>query len=127
MARTALLTATLLATCCGFASAADNPASPLYTRLGGSESINAVVSDAVDAAAKSDATVAADRSAAKQKLAQFICARTGGGCSSEVGGAEFLMLVEPLRVALRAHQVPLVARNELLEVLTPARRDIAQR
>jgi hypothetical protein len=34
MARTALLAATLLATFCRFASAADSPTSPWFTRLG---------------------------------------------------------------------------------------------
>jgi hypothetical protein len=126
MARTVLLTASLLAAFCGLASAADGPASPLFTRLGGSLAIQAIASDTIDAAAKSGATVAGDPAGAKQKFAQFLCARTGGGCTGSAGD-EFIALVEPLRIALRAHNVPLAARNELLEVLAPARRDFAQR
>lgn len=125
MARTALLTASLVAFC-SLASAADRPASPLFARLGGSATIDAIASDTIEAAAKSNAFVAGDLAVAKQKFAQFICARTGGGCTIP-GGGEFLALVEPLRIALRAHNVPLAARNELIEVLTPARRDFAQR
>jgi len=126
MARTALLTASLLAAFCSLASAADGPASPLFARLGGSASIDAIASDTIEAAAKSNASVVGDPAVAKQKFAQYICARTGGGCATP-GGGEFLALVEPLRIALRAHNVPLAARNELIEVLTPARRDFAQR
>jgi hypothetical protein len=127
MARSALLTMAVLATFCGLAGAADRPASPLFARLGGAAIIDAVVNETVEAAAKSGATIAADRPAARLRLAQFICARTGGGCSSKAAGAEFDALIAPLRIALRAHQVPLTARNELLEALAPARRDFAQR
>ena len=119
MTRIALLTAALLAGFCSFASATDSLTSPLYTRLGGRASIDAVVSDAVDAAASAGLAVTADRAATKRRFAQFICARTGGGCSSDLAGAEFRTLVEPLRIALRAHQVPLAACNELIEVLAP--------
>ena len=123
MARPALFTVVLLAAIGSTAYAAD----PLFARLGGSEKIQAVVDDTIESAAKSDAAVAGDPKAAKRKLAQYICARTGGGCASNVGGTEFLPLVEPLRIALRTHQVPLAARNELLEVLVPARRELARR
>lgn len=126
MARTTFLTASLLAAFCSLASAADTSASPLFDRLGGSATIHAIASDTLEAAAKSNPSVAGDLAAAKQQFAQFICARSGGGCTSP-GGNEFLALLEPLRVALRAHHVPLAARNELLEVLAPARRDFAQR
>jgi len=126
MARTNLFTASLLAAFCSFASAADSPSSPLFSRLGGSATLEAIASDTVEAAAKSNATVAGDLAGAKRNFALYLCARTGGGCKS-TGGGDFLALLEPLRIALRAHNVPLAARNELLEALAPARRDFAQR
>lgn len=122
MARSALFTVILLAAS-GMAYAGD----PLYARLGGGEKIQAVVNDAVESATQSGGAIAGDPKVAKQALAQYICARSGGGCASKGGGTEFLSLVEPLRIALRAHQVPLAARNELLEILAAARRDVAQR
>jgi hypothetical protein len=98
----------------------------LFARLGGSEILAVIAADTIETAAKSNAAVASDLPGAKQKFAQYLCARTGGGCKS-TGGGEFLALVEPLRIALRAHNVPLAARNELLEALSAARPDFAQR
>jgi len=93
---------------------------PLFTRLGGPAAVDAIVSDTLDAVASTDASVSANLPATKRQLSNYICARTGGGCSGNGGAGEISALLEPLRVALRAHNVPLAARNELLEVLISA-------
>jgi len=93
-------------------------AASLHARLGGSSGVNALLGEAVDSAV-------ADEPARKQ-LADHICALTGGGCDSprvpRLSEAQFVRLVEGLRASMRAHDVPLAARNELLEALAPMRR-----
>jgi hypothetical protein len=71
----------------------------------------------------------------KNDLVARICWMTGGGCrnpgalSAGFAGADAAQpqLLEALRVAMRVHDVPLAARNELLEVIAPVRRDVASR
>ncbi len=67
----------------------------------------------------------------KNDLAARICSLAGGGCRNpgarRVDLASQVELVEALRVAMRAQDVPLAARNELLEALAPVRRDVASR
>lgn len=87
----------------------------LYARLGGSERVNAFVGEAL-----SQASLPADL---KQPFANHICAVAGGGCKSsralQISEAQFIELVDLLRASMRAHEVPLAARNQLLEVLAP--------
>jgi hemoglobin len=44
-----------------------------------------------------------------------------------ISNAEFFDLVEVLRDAMRAQNVPLSARNELLAILAPMKRDVVKR
>ena len=63
--------------------------------------------------------------ALRTPLADHICALAGGNCHSprapRISEAQFVELVEGLRASMRAHDVPLAARNELLEALAPLR------
>ena len=137
MARTAPALALLMSTICCVALA-DDAAAPdsLYSRLGGEAKVNALVSDSVDAAAArahDQPPFAAENLAAlKQQLAARICSLSGGRCDSrpvslELGDAHFVALIAGLRASMRAHDVPLPARNELLEVLAPMRWPAARR
>jgi len=137
MERTARALAFLLSTfcCVVLADSAPSPDS-LYSRLGGQAKVNAFVSDSVDAAAAhthdQPQFAAANLSALKQQLAARICSLSGGSCDSraislELDDAQIVALIEGLRASMRAHQVPLPARNELLEVLAPMRWHAARR
>ena len=46
--------------------------------------------------------------------------------SHHISGAEFSGLVEAMRESMRAHDVPLAARNQLLEILAPMNRDVVK-
>ena len=100
-------------------------ADSLYARLGGTPVVEAVVADAID---KTHLPLA------KDQLAERICTLTGGGCSDggklnlshaaqPISRAEFSSLVEAMRESMRARNVPLAARNQLLEILAPVSRD----
>ena len=131
-ARTPLLVA-LLATLSSFASAGDAAAAnSLFERLGGNARITAIVDATINelAASSRESFGNRDPQAVKQDLVRRICAATGGGCRyrhtangraangiADTGAA----WLEALRVSMRAHGVPLAARNELLEALAPAR------
>ena len=99
-------------------------ADSLYERLGGTTVVSAVVADAVD---KTKLPLA------KELLTERICALTGGGCKIAAGkpigtnaqpisSTEFSGLVEAMRESMRARDVPLAARNQLLEILAPMSR-----
>jgi hemoglobin len=74
----------------------------------------------------------------KDLLIEQICALSGGGCAypgdtmrdvhaaHHISNAGFFALVEELRSAMRAQDVPLSARNELLEILAPMKRDVVK-
>ena len=100
-------------------SAADGS---LYQRLGGKAAVNFFVGEAVDKA---------DLRQLKDLLTAQICSRTGGGCDltadspgRPISDAQFTGLVESLRHSMRSHDVPIAARNQLLEILAPMRRDL---
>lgn len=103
--------------CIGLARSATGPS--LYSRLGGPETMTAFVRDALDRAAAIDTE--------PRQLESYLCSIAGGDCAStrapQLSEAQFLQLVEALRVAMRAHDVPLAARNELLEALAALRRE----
>lgn len=137
MASTAPALAILLSTFCCVALA-DGTATTdsLYSRLGGKAKVNAFVSDCVDSAANrahaQPPLAAANLGAVKQQLAERICSLSGGSCDSrpisfELDDAYIVALIEDLRASMRAHDVPLPARNELLEILAPMRWRAAQR
>jgi hypothetical protein len=139
MASRARLLALLAAGFCCTAAGHDAGSASLFARLGGADKVHAIVDAAV---AQWLMTTGADTSSAarnpqalKNSLVTEICARTGGGCrggassalpGALAGAAERRDLLEALRVAMRAQNVPLAARNELLEALAPASRDVAR-
>ncbi len=132
--RTPLLAAFLfsLGSVAGAGEAA-NSGESLFSRLGGTNRVSAIVDTTIQqlAAQPGDAP-SANLDDAKADLVARICAVTGGGCrfkkSAYKSGslASGAGLVEALRVAMRTHGVPLAARNELLEALASTRRDVAR-
>jgi hemoglobin len=118
------------------------PAGTLYARLGGTPVISVVVSETIEQVAADPATRRSfdkvNLQHVKHMLAEQICSLTGGGCTysgdtmrdvhagHKITNAEFYSLVEVLRESLRRHEVPLAARNELLEILAPMKRDVVK-
>jgi hemoglobin len=118
------------------------PAGSLYARLGGTPVVTAFVADTIDKVA---ANPAMNRSFdkvnlqhVKDLLIEQICALTGGGCvysgdtmrdvhaGHHISNAEFFGLVEVLRESMRTRDVPIAARNQLLEILAPMKRDVVK-
>jgi hemoglobin len=72
----------------------------------------------------------------KRLLAEQICELSGGPCrytgssmrqshaGLHISQAEFYDLVDTLKKVLAEHRVPLGARNELLRLLAPMKRDV---
>jgi hemoglobin len=118
------------------------PAESLYARLGGPEKVAAFVGQTIDqVAANPDTNKSFDKvnlQHVKEKLIEQICSLSGGGCAytgdpmrdvhagHHISNAEFFALVEQMRNAMRAAGVPLAARNELLEILAPMKRDVVK-
>jgi hemoglobin len=118
------------------------PAGSLYARLGGTGVVTAFVADTIDTVAASpEMNRSFDKvnlQHVKDMLTEQICALTGGGCAysgdtmrevhagHNISNAEFFGLVEVLREAMRTRNVPLRARNELLEILAPMKRDVVK-
>jgi hypothetical protein len=110
----------LLALVCGVSHADPSAAraDSLYARLGGADKVSIFVREAVDHAdfSAADATLASERWIAR------ICALGGGGCRGADGAwrTASVDMIEALRRAMRAQDVPLAARNELLDLLAAA-------
>jgi hemoglobin len=138
LAMSAVLAAALAALG-GCAMAPQTPPT-LYERLGGAPTMDRVVSRLVDRAA---ADVRMQRSfdgvklpALKKSIAQQFCNVAGGGCVYEgetmanahrdlkITDSEFDALVALLREELDRAHVPPSAKNELLRLLAPMKRDI---
>jgi len=113
----------------------------LYERLGGTAKIAAVVNDALDRVA-SDKRLSrsfdkVDLKRVNAMLVEQICSISGGGCADDTtedadGGqqitnAQFYQLVEALRVSMRGYDIPMSARNELLAMLAPVKREVVER
>ena len=114
----------------------------LYERLGGTAKVTAVVNDTIDRVAADPSMNQSfdkvDLKRVKALLVEQICALTGGGCTytgdsmkdvhagHKIRNAEFYGLVEVLRDSMRKHDIPLSARNELLEILAPMKRDVVE-
>lgn len=118
------------------------PPGSLYQRLGGTPKVTAFVNVTIDKVATNPATNKSfdkvNLQHVKDMLIEQICSLTGGGCNysgdtmrdvhagHHISDAEFASLVEMLRDAMRAQDVPLSARNELLEILAPMKRDVVK-
>ena len=124
-------------------SAAHPAPGSLYARLGGTPTVTAIVNETIDKVAADPRTNQSfdkvDLKRVKALLVEQICSLTGGGCTytgdsmkevhagHKISNAEFYQLVEVLRDAMRHYDVPLGARNELLEILAPMKRDVVER
>lgn len=117
MAMRGPILAVLVSTFCCIGQAQAGTTGSLYSRLGGSTGVNALLGEAMGPALADDGV--------RQQLADHICALAGGGCDSprapRLSDAQFVQMVEALRASMRVHEVPLAARNELLEALAPLR------
>jgi hemoglobin len=144
MSRRALLPAAIAAAIAYSASITGAAAHPtLYQRLGGYDSIQAVVDEAIK-------NIAADRrinrffkganiQRLRRQLADQICAASGGPCvyrgrdmkSAHAGmGIEsrhFDALVQDLGKALNKFRVPAREQRELVALLAPTKKDIVTR
>ena len=118
------------------------PAGSLYARLGGTSVVTGFVAETIDkVAASPEMNRTFDKvnlQHVKDMLTEQICALTGGGCiytgdtmrdvhaGHHISDAEFFGLVEALRESMRNRDVPLTARNQLLEILAPMKRDVVK-
>lgn len=114
----------------------------LYERLGGIDSITAVVEDFRDRVAKDDRInrkfAKTDLPRLKQMLIDQICAASGGPCTYTgrsmkdahagmgVTGGEFSALVEDLVATLNHFKVGNAEQDAVLEVLGPLKSDIVE-
>ena len=120
------------------ATAADS----LYTRLGGEPGVAVISASLIDRVA-SDPILGrsfkdANLNRIKKLLAEQICDISGGPChysgdsmkevhaGHRISEAEFYGMVEALRDILKQRHVDLEARNELLRLLAPMKRDVVE-
>lgn len=136
----ALTTLSILVFFSGAAWCADTS---LYDRLGGNQVIARVVDETIDRTAADPRTGRSfdkvNLKNVKQKVVEQICSLTGGPCKYtgdpmkeshrglEIREAEFYGMVEHLREALDRAGVEAGAKNELLKILAPMKRDIVTR
>ena len=134
-----LICATLAAALAGCAAPVSAPPS-LYDRLGGEARLAAVVSKLVERAAADPRTRRSfdgvKLATLKKSIVQQICSLAGGGCPYEgetmrdahrdlrIAASEFDALVGLLRDELDRAGVDGGAKNELLRLLAPMKRDI---
>ena len=134
-----LVCAALAAALTGCATPVSAPPS-LYDRLGGEARMTAVVSKLVERAAADPRTQRSfdgvKLATLKKSLGQQICSLAGGGCPYEgetmrdahrdlrIAASEFDALVGLLRDELDRAGVDGGAKNELLRLLAPMKRDI---
>ena len=115
-------------------------ANSLYERLGGEKTVAQFVSETVDLSAIDPQIKRSfdkvDLKKLKLKVAEQICALTDGPCKYsgddmkiahqglDLTESEFYGFVEILRGTLNRAKVPEGAKNELLRILAPMKRDI---
>jgi hemoglobin len=132
----------LLALCAALAACAAAPGTPptLYQRLGGAAQVEAVVGRLIDRSASDPRTRRSfdgiKLKALKESLAQQICAIAGGGCRYEgetmarshaelkIVASEFDAMVGMLREELDRAGTDPSAKNDLLRLLAPMKRDV---
>lgn len=129
-----------LAIFCTFAICPIAFADTLYERLGGEKTVAEFVSETVDLSATDPSIKRSfdkvDLKKLKVKVAEQICALAGGPCKYsgdtmklahqglDITEAEFYGFVEIFRGTLNRSKVPEGAKNELLRILAPMKRDI---
>ncbi len=112
----------------------------LFHDLGGKPGIAAIVRDTIDLAAANPVTMRhfekIDIPDLKKIVSEQFCALTGGPCKYtgkdmakahkglDLNAAEFNIFVEDLRHALDRNRISESARNRLLALLAPMKRDV---
>ena len=139
--RRALALAVTTATAALLAACATHPAdASLYQRLGGAPTVTVFVGRTVDRAASDPRTARSfdgiKLQALKDSIAQQICSISGGGCHYEgetmanahkdahIVANEFDALVTILREEIDRAGVETAAKNHLLKLLAPMKRDV---
>ena len=131
---------TTLAVCLTLAACASPPESSLYARLGGQPVVSAAVQRTIERAARDPRTMRSFDGiklvTLEASITQQICSISGGGCRYEgdtmekvhhelhIRAGEFDALVDILREEFDAAHVDPGAKNELLKLLAPMKRDI---
>ena len=131
-----IVLAAVLGACAAPASAPPT----LYARLGGQARVDAVVSSVIDRAASDPRTRRSfdgfNLTTLKKGIAQFICSAAGGGCVYEgdtmrvahhdlrITASEFDALVSLWREEFDRAGVDSAAKNELLRLMAPNKRDV---
>jgi len=130
----------LLAVCVVLSACASAPQGTLFDRLGGGSTVSSVVGKTLERAAQDPRTRRSfdgiKLAAVQKSLTQQICALGGGGCVYEgetmarshqglkIQPSEFDALVDMLREEFDRAGVNAGAKNELLKLLAPMKRDI---
>ena len=128
---------------CAIASCTPVIADTLYERLGGEKGVADFVGTTIDLTAADPLTKRSfdkiDLKKLKLKIAEHICALTEGPCKytgdsmkmvhqgMEINESEFFAMVEILRGTLNRTDAPESAKNELLRILAPMKRDIVSK
>jgi len=133
---------TALAATCALVACATAPREPetLYQRLGGAPRVQLVVDRTLDRTSTDPRTRRSfdgiKIAAIKESLAQQICSISGGGChyegetmknahhDSRIAASEFDAMVTILREELDRAGVDAAAKNDLLRLLAPMKRDV---
>lgn len=140
--RKTLLVSAMLSGMAGNVSSAFG-AESLYARIGGQPVVAGVVDQLVETVAHDPGVNQSfdkvNLKRLKEKLAEQICALSGGGCvytgddmkqvhkGLKIDEREFFALVEALREALHSHGVSGRENNELLAILAPMKRLVVEK
>lgn len=135
-----LVRGSLLLSCIVLAACASAPRGTLFERLGGQAGVSSVVGQTLTRAAQDPRTRRSfdgvKLAAVQASLTQQICSIGGGGCRYEgetmarshrdlkIQASEFDALVDMLREEFDRAGVDGGAKNELLKLLAPMKRDI---
>nr|WP_316641639.1 group 1 truncated hemoglobin [uncultured Roseateles sp.] len=120
-------------------AATDAPS--LYTRLGGEKGLTTLVDRTINRAAQDPRTLRSfdgiKLATVKLSIVKQLCSLSGGGCTYEgetmarshkdlkISASEFDALVDILREELDRAEIGAAAKNQLLSMLAPMKRDIA--
>ena len=133
--------ACVMLACC-VASGAAHAAASLYSRLGGAAGVTAIADTLIDRVVADPVTGPSFKdtkiSRIKRLLAEQLCDLSGGPChysgdpmkevhaGHHISEAQFYVMVDQLRDVLKERHVDLAARNELLRLLAPMKRDVVE-
>ncbi len=135
------LRAWLMLVCCGCVCAA-HAAETLYARLGGATGVRAIADTLIDRVVADPVTGPSFKDTnvrrIKRLLAEQLCDLSGGPChysgdpmkevhaGQHISEAQFYVMVATLKDVLKEQRVALGARNELLRLLAPMKRDVVE-